>query len=69
MAKVTCEDCGREYEEGAPHSAFCVGTAERECEECGEEDVDCVACRDCRKVFCDECGVTIERKCYDCFEE
>lgn len=69
MTKVKCGDCGREYNAGAPHAAFCPGTAERTCQECGEEDVDCWECKVCQKVFCIDCGVDVERKCYDCFEE
>lgn len=67
--RVTCETCGLEYDEGAPHGMFCRGTRETKCEECGAEmsdDVSVAACRGCGKVFCDNCGSVEDRSCEDC---
>jgi len=68
---VTCPTCGETYHGGAPHSAFCRGTKETKCSECGAEmsdDVSVAACRECGKVFCGDCGMVDERRCSDCEE-
>lgn len=67
--QVTCGTCGMEHDAGVPHYAFCRGTKETICQECGaemSEDRSVAACRECGKVFCDGCGSTDERRCSDC---
>ena len=76
--KETCEKCGAEYTAGAPHNQFCPGNIKgvTECEVCGKdieefeegESESFAECRGCGNVFCDDCGSTISRQCYDCDE-
>jgi hypothetical protein len=56
--KVTCEKCGLEYTEGAPHSAFCHGSVPEDavCCECGfDEHDDLCECPNCGAVVCMPC--------------
>ena len=69
MVMTKCPDCGNEFEVGAPHSQFCRGTTESECETCGEESSETFKCKTCGKVVCPSCGSDGERLCDDCLAE
>ena len=56
--RVTCDRCGAEYAQGAPHSMFCRGIVpdDAECVSCGEDDRDFLQeCSSCGEIICGCC--------------
>lgn len=68
--RVTCPDCGLEYDQGAPHDAFCRGfKGDAECDECGEKHDDAFKCVECGTISCPNCGDEDNKLCGECKEE
>lgn len=67
--RIKCPECGREYDEGAPHAMFCRGLNPLPpCDVCGEESRDNFKCEACGSVSCTRCGDPMAKLCEGCME-